>query len=174
MLGLLRVLVVSVGLVVSTGLPVVASNCYPPPVDAPVAVPYRAPACRYCAGHRGIDYATEPGAPVRAMEAGTVSFAGDVAGTTYLVVEQPDGRRATYGRLARLTASTGDQVRAGDRVGVAAGQVYVGLRVGDEYIDPTPLIGRWRRAARLVPLDGGNRPPARPARLECPMQSGTR
>ena len=42
---------------------------------------------------------------------------------------------------------------------------------GDEYIDPTPLLGRWRRPVRLVPTDGSTRPPAPPARLECPDQA---
>ena len=171
---LLGMLVVGLGLGAPGAAPAALLGCYPPPVDAKVAVPYRAPVCRYCAGHRGIDYATAPGAPVRALAEGVVSFAGDVAGTSYVVVDQSDGRRATYGRIDRLAVRPGDPVRAGDRVGVAAGQVYVGLRVGDEYVDPTPLIGRWRRAPRLVPLDGSGGPPARPARLECPMQPSTR
>jgi hypothetical protein len=169
---LLGMFIVGLGLSAPGTVPGLPPGCYPPPVDAPVAVPYRAPACRYCAGHRGIDFATAPGAAVRALAEGVVSFAGSVAGTSYVVVDQRDGRRATYGRVERVAVRVGDPVRAGDRMGSAAGQVYIGLRVGDDYIDPTPLIGRLRRAARLVPLDGSGRPPAPAARLECPKQPG--
>lgn len=143
-------------------------SCYPPPVEAPVVDGYRAPACRYCAGHRGIDFGARRGDSVRAVAAGVVAFAGTVAGTRYVVVAQVDGLRATYGGLDRVLVSTGVEVRVGRRLATAAGQVYFGLRQGDEYLDPTPRLGRWRRPARLVPTDGSARPPAPSARLECP------
>ena len=79
--------------------------CFPPPVEATVAVAYREPACRYCAGHRGIDFDSRPGDSVRAVAAGEVTFAGSVAGTRYVVVAQADGLRATYGGVTADTRS---------------------------------------------------------------------
>ncbi len=158
----------------ATGVPPIAGAggaCYPPPVEAQVAVAYREPACRYCAGHRGIDFDSRPGDSVRAVAAGEVTFAGSVAGTRYVVVAQADGLRATYGGLDRVLVPEGGVVRQRQRLATAGGAVYFGLRRGDEYIDPTPLLGRWRRPVRLVPTDGSTRPPAPPARLECPDQA---
>jgi murein DD-endopeptidase MepM/ murein hydrolase activator NlpD len=140
-------------------------------VEAQVAVAYREPACRYCAGHRGIDFDSRAGDSVRAVAAGEVTFAGSVAGTRYVVVAQADGLRATYGGLDRLLVAEGAVVRQRQRLATAAGLVYFGFRRGDDSVDPTLLLGRWRRPARLVPTDGSARPPAPPARLECPEQA---
>jgi murein DD-endopeptidase MepM/ murein hydrolase activator NlpD len=153
---------------------VAAGTCYPPPVEAPVAVAYREPACRYCAGHRGIDFDSRAGDSVRAVAAGEVTFAGSVAGTRYVVVAHADGLRATYGGLDRVLVAEGGVVRQGQRLATAGGLLYFGLRRGDEYVDPTPLLGRWRRQVRLVPTDGSARRPAPPARLECPEQTRDR
>jgi murein DD-endopeptidase MepM/ murein hydrolase activator NlpD len=150
---------------------VAAGTCYPPPVEAPVAVAYREPACRYCAGHRGIDFDSRAGDSVRAVAEGEVTFAGSVAGTRYVVVAHADGLRATYGGLDRVLVAEGGVVRQGQRLATAGGLLYFGFRRGDEYVDPTPLLGRWRRQVRLVPTDGSARRPAPPARLECPEQT---
>ena len=88
-------------------LALLPAACYVPPVDAPIVDPFREPACAQCAGNRGLEYATAPGTPVRAVAGGIVSFSGVVAGTRYVVVDQPDGYRTTYGRLAAATARTG-------------------------------------------------------------------
>src|SRR5262245_2865597 len=67
------------------------SPCLNAPVRAPVIDPFRTPGCRWCAGNRGIEYGTTPGTLVRASAAGTVTFAGVVAGTRYVVVLHPSG-----------------------------------------------------------------------------------
>jgi murein DD-endopeptidase MepM/ murein hydrolase activator NlpD len=132
-----------------------AAGCVPPPVDAPVAVPFRQPACRWCPGHRGLEFRTEPGAPVRAVAPGVVAFAGRVAGTLYVVVLHADGVRATYGMLATSAPTRGDVVLRGALVGRAGPRVYFGLRALDgSPIDPTPLLGREVARPRLVPTDG--------------------
>ncbi|MFT3855578.1 MAG: M23 family metallopeptidase [Ilumatobacteraceae bacterium] len=141
--------------------------CYPPPLDAPIVDPFRAPACAQCAGNRGLEYATDPGTAVAAVAPGTVSFSGVVAGTRYVVVDQPDGYRATYGRLAAATVALGSQVRAGAVVGTTTGAFYFGLRLGDDYVDPAPLLGRYRDRPRLVPVSGANRRAPPPPRLAC-------
>ena len=143
------------------------SSCLLPPVVAPVADPFREPACPFCAGNRGIEYAVPAGTPVRAAAAGTVTFSGVVAGTFYLVVEHADGVRATYGQLTGSHLGVGSPVTAGAIVGVSAGGLHFGLRVGDRYIDPAPWLGRLVERARLVPTDGSAPRRAPPPRLTC-------
>jgi murein DD-endopeptidase MepM/ murein hydrolase activator NlpD len=144
-----------------------AAPCWPPPVDSPVTDPFRAPDCRWCAGNRGIEYGTVAGAPVRAVATGRVSFAGTVAGVTYLVVRDAAGRRVTYGTLTGLRHRRGDLVVAGTVVGRAAGPFHLGLRVDDRYVDPAPFIGRLAGRPRLVPTSGAPAAPAPPPRLRC-------
>ena len=88
---------------------VLAPGPAPPPVragarrsSAPVADPFREPACAWCPGNRGIEYGTGAGRrSCGRRRPATVTFAGVVAGTRYVVVDHADGRlRATYGNLA--------------------------------------------------------------------------
>lgn len=131
-----------------------ASSCLVPPVDAPVADPFRLPGCVWCPGNRGIEYATTPGTEVRAASSETVSFSGDVADVHYVVVSHADGTRTTYGDLRRRTVQRGQQVEVGDVVGLAGESLHFGLRQGDEYVDPTPLLGTLWKRPHLVPTDG--------------------
>ena len=146
--------------------------CYPPPVAAPIAEPYVQPACEYCPGHRGVEYHLPAGSPVAAVADGTVTFAGVVAGTRYVVVLQANGWKATYGMLAMTSLSRGDVVRRGQEVGRTGERLYFGFRdAADQPVDPTPLLGQLVGRARLVPADG--RPPRAgpPQRLVCPSVS---
>jgi murein DD-endopeptidase MepM/ murein hydrolase activator NlpD len=151
-------------------LALVAAPCWEPPVDALVVDPYRAPACAYCPGNRGIEYGPRAGQGVTAVAGGTVTFAGTVAGTRYVVVEHADGIRATYGRLATIAVRRGDTVGAGTRLGTTTDRFYFGVRraePSDEPIDPTPWLGVRRFPARLVPLDGTPAPWPGPGTLSC-------
>jgi murein DD-endopeptidase MepM/ murein hydrolase activator NlpD len=145
----------------------VAVPCWQPPVEAPIADPFRPPACRWCAGNRGIEYRTRPGTPVRAVAAGRVSFAGSVAGERYVVVRHSDGRRATYGNLASIAVGEGDAVVARSIVGIASSATHFGLRRGETYLDPTPYLGRPVTVTRLIPLDGSPAAPPGPTRWRC-------
>lgn len=156
-------------LAVGRAAPVAAAPCWEPPVAAPVADPYREPACPWCPGNRGITYATPPGVAVRAVAAGRVTFAGDVAGTVYVVVRLANGWRLTYGNLDAADVAEGDPIVAGLVLGRAAGPFHFGLRDGDgddAYRDPAPFLGTWRYRVRLIPLDGPA-PPAPPPTLTC-------
>lgn len=144
-----------------------AAPCWSPPVVAPVADPFREPACAWCPGNRGIEYGTSPGAPVRAVATGRVSFAGSVTGTVYVVVRHGDGRRVTYGNLEAVRFDVGDLVVRGQVVGRAAGAFHLGLRVGDRYVDPGSYLGRYVRRPRLIPTDGTAGNAAPPPRLRC-------
>ena len=143
----------------------VALAGYLAPVSAPVAVPFDAPACTYCAGHRILEYDVPPGTRVVAVTAGVVIFAGVVVGTRYVTVRGDDGLRATYGMLAGIAVTTGSTVAAGELVGTTTEHFSLGVRDGETYVDPTPFIGVVSRRPRLVPPNGGRgRPPrTRPA-----------
>jgi len=109
---------------------------------------------------------------VVAAASGSVTFSGSVAGTRYVVIRHRDGLRATYGRLATVPSDlvAGTSILAGSVVGTATDSMYFGLRDDDPEetpVDPTPLLGRWRYRARLLPSDGQpSRPPPAP-RLVC-------
>jgi murein DD-endopeptidase MepM/ murein hydrolase activator NlpD len=145
-----------------------AAVCLRPPVDAPVARPFDAPVCPWCAGHRGLGYSVAPGTIVRAAAAGVVTFSGVVVGVRYVVVRHADGVLATYGGLASSTLRQGDPVVAGARVGVSGTELHFGLRTGpDAYVDPAPLLGELVVVPYLVPTDGSPpRPPPEPV-LRC-------
>lgn len=148
-------------------LTVLVPTCYQPPVVSRIVDSFRAPACAYCAGNRGLEYQPAPSSRVVAAAPGVVTFNGVVAGVRYVVVEQTDGRSATYGRLASSSVAVAAKVDQGDTVGTTTDRFYFGLRVGDRYIDPAPFLGRLRYRPRLVPIDGSPRRRAPPPTLAC-------
>lgn len=148
--------------------------CWDPPVVAPVVDPFRLPACTYCPGNRGIEYAPAPGQAVGAVASGRVTFIGTVAGTLYLVVEHTDGLRATYGRLGSAVVTRGATVTAGQHLGTTSAAFYFGLRDGDRPVDPTHLLGRRRYPTRLLPTDGTPSPAVGAGRLVCPNPAARR
>src|SRR5947209_13119096 len=94
---------------------------YRPPVSAPVSEPFRAPTGPYGPGHRGIEYATQPGTVVGAAASGTVVFAGVVAGIRYVTLRHADGLRTTVGPLDQVAVAPGQRALAGQRLGGTAG-----------------------------------------------------
>ena len=125
---------------------------YQAPVPGPVIDAFRAPATPYGPGHRGVAYAATPGEPVRAAAAGTVTFAGQVAGTLIVVVGHADRIRTTYSGLRTVAVRTGQPLAAGQSVGTAGATLYFGARAGAAYLDPAVLLAQRRRRARLVPI----------------------
>src|SRR4029453_11398042 len=57
---------------------------------------FDAPSPNWNRGHRGVDLAGVPGQPVYAAGAGTVVFAGELAGRTLVSIAHPGGLRTTY------------------------------------------------------------------------------
>lgn len=165
--SVVAIVAVTAGPVLLAPSVVAARPCWQPPVAAPVSDSFRPPACRWCAGNRGIEFATRPGTTVRSVAAGTVSYAGTVAGTRYVVVEHANGWRATYGDLAASGLRTGDVVVARSVVGVATSRLHFGIRAGTRYLDPARYLGTWTYPTRLVPLDGSRPAPAGRPRLDC-------
>ena len=133
----------------------------------PVFHPFEQPAHRYAAGHRGLDIAVS-GTDVRAVEGGTVRFAGDVAGRGVVSVLHADGLLSTYEPVDAVVEA-GARVEAGDLLGqvttTAAGAwhcpeapcLHLGARRGEDYLDPLLLLGA-RGPSVLLPLGGGGSP----------------
>ena len=109
---------------------------------------------RYGAGNRGIDYLVFPGQAVRSAGAGTVVFAGSVAGENYVTVQHPDGLRSSYSYLAAIEVVRGTHVGPGDLLGATTHRFQLGFRSGDVYIDPYPLLG-GHMTARLIEVVPG-------------------
>lgn len=141
--------------------PAAADGGYLPPVDAPVVDGFALPDGPYGAGNRGLEYATVPGTPVRAIGAGLVVFAGPVAGTRAVTVLHPDGLRSSLTHLAEVLVTAGERVAAGQVVGTAGERLHLGVRAGGTYLDPAPLLAA--PTVRLVPVEPGQAPPAPPA-----------
>lgn len=131
------------------------------PVDPhPLVAAFDPPGCDFCAGHRGVDLGTVPSRPVRSAIAGTVTYAGDLAGRGVVVVD--DGtRRVTYEPVTASLAR-GAQVAAGDLLGHVAlvgshcypdACLHLGLidDATDDYLDPLTLFSATAQV-RLLPL----------------------
>ena len=112
--------------------------CLVLPSNASVIDPFRAPECERCAGNRGVEFAVPIGSDVVAGLSGTVSFVGVVAGRNYVVLRANANPavRVTYGGLAATSVQLGAVVARGDRIGIAEDSLHVGLRIGDQYVDP--------------------------------------
>ena len=113
---------------------------------------------RYAAGHRGVDLAGTPGAPVLAAGDGVVVFAGAVAGRPVVSVDHPGGLRTTYEPVA-ASVGAGQAVGRGTPLGtLVAGHagcpstacLHWGLRRGEDYLDPLSLLAP--PGIRLLPL----------------------
>ncbi len=120
------------------------------------------PARRYGAGHLGVDLAVGPGGLVRSAGAGTVTFAGSVAGRGVVVVAHPDGIRTEYEPIAP-SVRAGAAVAIGSVLGVVHGRRHLGCdryclhwgaRRGDTYLDPLSLL-RPLGPVRLLPWPRG-------------------
>ncbi|WP_124706983.1 M23 family metallopeptidase [Gordonia insulae] len=134
------------------------------PLQAPVSVVrgFDPPVHRWQPGHRGVDLAAPAGTAVRAAGAGTVQFAGDVAGRPVVSIRHSGDLVTTY-EPVRATIPRGQSVRRGEVIGlVVAGHpgcpaeacLHWGARRGRgrsaEYLNPLGLVGAIR--VRLKPV----------------------
>jgi hypothetical protein len=114
----------------------------------------------YGPGHVGVDLLGWAGQPVTAVAAGTVSFAGQVAGTPVVVVVH-GGERSTY-QPVEATVHRGDTVAGGALLGTLSNVsghclplscLHLGRRAGDVYLDPLDLLAGG--SVRLLPRTDG-------------------
>jgi murein DD-endopeptidase MepM/ murein hydrolase activator NlpD len=115
------------------------------------------PAAEWSAGHRGVDLLGASGQTVRAARAGTVTFAGRIAGRGVVVVDHGT-TRTTY-EPVEATVRVGDRVRADDPIGRLGrfgshcwprSCLHWGLLEGETYLDPLSLVTAG--PVRLQPL----------------------
>jgi murein DD-endopeptidase MepM/ murein hydrolase activator NlpD len=123
---------------------------------------FDAPSPNWIRGHRGVDLAGMPGQPVYAAAAGTVVFAGELAGRPLVSIAHPGGLRTSY-EPVQPSVRVGQHVDAGAVVGeLAAGHdgcpvaacLHWGAMWGPasraDYVDPLGLLAST--PIRLKPL----------------------
>ncbi|MEZ4239397.1 MAG: M23 family metallopeptidase [Myxococcota bacterium] len=113
--------------------------------------------------HRGVDLEAPLGAPILAVQDGTVTFAGRSGGYGNLViVDHGDGLQTRYAHCDRLDVAVGQQVRAGEAI-AAVGQtgratgphLHLEVRLDGEPTDPIPWLRRTGAKAIAEPIRGG-------------------
>jgi murein DD-endopeptidase MepM/ murein hydrolase activator NlpD len=120
------------------------------------------PERKWLRGHRGVDLAATPGQAVYAAQAGTVVFAGELAGRPVVSVAHPGGLRTSY-EPVRATVRPGSVIAGGAVLGsVLAGHpgcaapacLHWGAMWGPaaraDYVDPLGLLAET--PIRLKPL----------------------
>lgn len=143
----------------------VVGRAWPVGIRPAVLRGWEPPATVYGRGHRGVDLAAPAGAPVRAVAAGRVSFAGRVAGRGVVSVALTGTDLRTTYEPVTASVEKGEEVEAGEVVGTVAPTgshcttacVHWGLRRGETYLDPLSLLPPWllhRGPSRLLPVLG--------------------
>ena len=124
------------------------------PVDADIVDPFRPPATRYSAGNRGIEFATEIGSPVRAVDAGRVVFAGVVGNARHVTIDHGNGLRSTSAYLESILVVRGQYVERGERIATTGPGFHLTARLGDTYVDPALLFAGAEVILALIEGDG--------------------
>ncbi len=114
------------------------------PTHLEVIDDFRAPDCVWCMGNRGIEYHSSPGGSVSSVVDGQVSFVGVVANTLYVVVRTKSGLLVTHGRLRSARVALGEAVLVGQGLGSAGTTLYIGVRRGSNYLNPSTCTRRVR------------------------------
>lgn len=134
------------------------------PVPA-VLRPFDAPAPNWLRGHRGVDLACTEGQHVYAAAAGTVVFAGSLAGRPLVSLEHPGGLRTSY-EPVQPGVRAGQRVDTSTEIGTmlpghggcaAPACLHWGAMWGPasraDYVDPLGLL--VSTPTRLKPLSPG-------------------
>ena len=127
-----------------------------PPVDRAISRHFEAPSSAYGPGHRGIDFVVAKGTLVRAAAAGTVKFAGKVAGRRAVTVAHTGGLETTYSVLSEIRVSKGEEVTRGRFLGVSGSAhsghtsgLHFGVKLNGAYVDPALFLGPLDLSAAL-------------------------
>jgi septal ring factor EnvC (AmiA/AmiB activator) len=95
-------------------------------------------------GNRGIEYRSSPADLVASVVDGKVSFVGVVANTMYVVVRTKSGLLVTHGRLRSAQVAFGESVLIGQSLGSAGTTLYIGVRRGGNYLNPSTCTRKVR------------------------------
>ncbi|MER7331363.1 MULTISPECIES: M23 family metallopeptidase [unclassified Micromonospora] len=98
--------------------------------------------------HTGVDLVAPEGTPYVAIHAGTVTKAGWFGGYGYtVIVQHADGSEAIYGHSSALSVREGQQVKAGDQLGLVGNtghsygaHLHLEVHVKGEPLDPVPWL----------------------------------
>jgi len=112
-----------------------------PPVDAAIARGFHLPKGQFGPGNRGLDYAVVAGTPVRAAGAGTVTFAGPVAGTVAITLDHGGGLETTYTGISEMYVVRGETIGQAHWLGETDDRFHFGVKQDDIYVDPQDYLG---------------------------------
>ncbi|MEU5940641.1 M23 family metallopeptidase [Micromonospora sp. NPDC047548] len=98
--------------------------------------------------HTGIDLVAAEGTPYVAIHSGTVTKAGWFGGYGYaVIVQHADGSEAIYGHSSSVNVQDGQQVKAGDQLGLVGNtghsygsHLHLEIHVKGEPLDPVPWL----------------------------------
>jgi stage IV sporulation protein FA len=102
----------------------------------------------FSADGRGVMIETKSGASVKAINGGTVIFAGKKKniGNT-VIIQHADSTESWYGDLDKVEVKQYDQIKSGEQVGTAQreknngkGEFYFAIKKGKDFIDPIQVI----------------------------------
>jgi len=137
---------------------------FSPPVNGPISSdfgPRAQPTAGASTDHKGIDYAVPVGTPVSASAAGRVSFAGQQSGFGNIVqVDHGGGIVSSYAHLSQISVSVGQQVAAGQLLGLsgATGTVtgpnlHFGIALNGTAVDPESYLVQASLPNVVPPVD---------------------
>lgn len=104
--------------------------------------------------HTGIDIATPAGTPAQSLVDGIVSkvSANDMLGN-HVRVQGVDGKELVFGHLSKISVSPGQQINAGDILGLTGGvpgspgaghstgaHIHISALSNGQIVDPTPTL----------------------------------
>jgi murein DD-endopeptidase MepM/ murein hydrolase activator NlpD len=102
------------------------------------------------------------GTPVAAPAAGTVTFAGKVAGHLFVTIDHGGGLESTYSWVSAVAVRKGDVVQAGDTLARSGSghpdalvpSLHMGVKLHDVYVDPLNYLSPLSVSGfiRLAPL----------------------
>jgi murein DD-endopeptidase MepM/ murein hydrolase activator NlpD len=118
------------------------------PVSGPILRPFDPPGSPFGAGHRGIDIGAPAGTTVVAADAGTVAFAGTVAGHLFVTLAHSADLVSTYSWLSGILVHQGDVVTAGQPIATSGGChpddvdpcLHLGAKLDETYVDPLDYL----------------------------------
>ena len=107
--------------------------------------------------HKGVDFATKIGTPVKSVAAGVVSFVGKKAGYGNLVeVDHGNGLTSRYGHLSKFKTETGALVKKGDIVALSGNSgrstgphLHLEILQNGTQIDPVKYLGQAAQRKRV-------------------------